>query len=129
MSGQLSLHSLPEPAASKRSGRFASESIAIEAAPGIALDQMRQNDQIVIQTSHSAYIFLVIDPANRLGMVFGGWFGDYPTEAYLEVLPAADDDRLRSGSRALFYVGSPAGYKRVTTSVITNLIYRRANLE
>lgn len=127
MSGQHCLRSLPEPAASKRSGRLATERIAIEAAPEIALDQMRQSDQIVIQTSHSAYIFLVIDPAKRLGMVVGGFFGDYATEAYLDVLPAADDDRLRAGSHALFYVGSRAGYNRVTTSIITNLVYRPAN--
>jgi hypothetical protein len=127
MSGRLCLGSLPEPAASKRSGRLATERIPNEAASEVPLDQMRENDQIVIQTSHSAYIFLVIDPVMRLGLVVGGLFGEYATEAYLEVLPAAHDDRLRTGSRAIFYVGSRAGYKRVTTSIITNLIYRQAN--
>jgi hypothetical protein len=94
--------------------------------PEIALDQLRIGDQVVIQTAHSAYIYLVTDPAKRLGMVVGGVFGNYAAEAFLKVSPAADNYRLRAGARALFYIRSSAGYRRVTTSVITGLILRRA---
>jgi hypothetical protein len=101
----------------------------IGTTPEIALDQLRIGDQIVIQTAHSAYIYLVTDPAKRLGMVVGGVFGNYAAEAFLRVSPAADNYRLRAGARALFYIRSSAGYRRVTTSVITDLILRRAVTE
>lgn len=97
--------------------------------PEIALDQLRIGDQIVIQTAHSAYVYLVTDPAQRLGMVVGGVFGNYAAEVFLKASPAADNYRLTAGARALFYTRSSAGYRRVTTSVITGLILRRAATE
>lgn len=97
----------------------------MEAIPEIELDQLSAGDQIVIFTTHSDYIFLVSDPAKHLGMVIGGVFGNYAVEAYLRVLPVAGDCRLRAGSRAVFYVGSSVGCRRVTTSIITNLVLRR----
>jgi hypothetical protein len=92
----------------------------------IALDQLRANDQILIQTAFSAYVFLVIDPAKPLGLVVGGVFGDYAAEASLEVLSIRPTSRLRVGLCARFHVESPAGCRRITTSVITNLLCRRA---
>ena len=101
----------------------------IGTTPEIALDQLRIGDQIVIQTAHSAYVYLVTDPAQCLGMVVGGVFGNYAAEVFLKASPAADIYRLRAGARALFYTRSSAGYRRVTTSVITGLILRRAATE
>jgi len=112
--------------ANQRPSPSISPSDFIEATPEIPFDQLRPGDQIVIQTAHSAYIFLVRDPARRLGMVVGGVFGNYAAEAYLEVLSVADDFRRRAGACAIFYVTSGAECRRVRTSVITCLIYRRA---
>ena len=106
-----------------------SPSESLEATPEIALDQLRVGDQIVIQTAHSAYIFLVIDPSKHLGLVVGGVFGNYAAEASLGVLPATRDHRLRPGVRVRFYIGSSAGGRRVTTSTVTDIIHRRIGTE
>jgi hypothetical protein len=133
MSNQLNLVSLPEPV--KRStGNLTSGSRTPSRQSGalateIALDQLRVNDQVLIQTAHSTYIFLVIDPAKHLGLVVGGLFGDYAAEAYLEVTPITRDQCLRAGVRACFYIRSSSGYRRVITSAITSLIHRRAGTE
>jgi hypothetical protein len=83
----------------------------------------------VIRTAHSTYIFLVIDPSKHLGLVVGGLFGDYTAEAFLEVSPISQDQRLRAGVRVHFYVRSNMRSRRVTTSAITGLIHRRARTE
>src|SRR5262249_43067827 len=106
---------LPEPAAANQSGRLE-----------IAIDQLRANDQILIRTAFSTYVFLVIDPAKRLGLVVGGVFGDYAAEASLEILSVRHTSRLRAGLCARFHVESRGGRKRITTSVVTSLVYRRA---
>lgn len=103
-------------ATSRRSGILSAE---------IAFDQLRVNDQIVIRTAHSAYIFLVVDPLRQLGLVVGGVFGNYATEAYLDTAPVTQDNRLRTGLRARFHTGADGMGRRVITSVITELIHRR----
>ncbi|HKR59084.1 MAG TPA: hypothetical protein VJS64_05070 [Pyrinomonadaceae bacterium] len=100
-----------------------------QATPEIALDQTRVNDQVVIRTAHSTYIFLVTDPSRHLGLVVGGLFGDYAAEVFLEVLPVTEHHRLKAGMRVCFYIGSRAGCKRVITSAVTELIYRRTGTE
>jgi hypothetical protein len=100
-----------------------------EATAEIALNQLRANDQVLIQTVHSTYIFLVTNPGKCLGLVVGGVFGDYAVEASLEAFPFAHDCNLRAGVRVRFYVESAAGSKRVTTSVITNLIHRKVGTQ
>lgn len=100
-----------------------------EATAEIALNQLLANDQILIQTVHSTYVFLVTNPAKCLGLVVGGVFGDYAAEASLEAFPFVHDCNLRAGVRVRFYVESAAGSKRVTTSVITNLIHRKVGTQ
>ena len=133
MSSQLKLITLPEQVnhdtgnlpSRRRTLSCQSDSMATE----ITLDQLRINDQVVIRTAHSTYIFLVIDPSKHLGLVVGGLFGDYAAEAFLEMEPGTCDHRLRAGVRLCFYIESSAGGKRVTTSAVTDLIYRRTGKE
>jgi len=93
----------------------------------IAMDQLCTNDQVVIQTAHSTYIFLVIDARLQIGQVVGGVFGDYAVDALLEILPQSR--QLRVGGQALFHIKSNGGHKRVTTSAITHLIHRKKEPE
>ena len=101
-------------------------SVETQATPEIALDQLRETDQLVIRTLNSVYIFLVADPVNRNGLLSGGVIGNDPAQAVLDSSPSVQDHRLRAGERARFYVTTEAGLKRVTTSVITDLIHQRA---
>jgi hypothetical protein len=133
MSRQLNLISLPEQVnhttGNLSSGSRTSSRQSGPLATEIALDQLRVNDQIVIRTAHGTYIFLVIDPSKHLGLVVGGVFGDYAVEAFLEVAPVTRDQLLKAGMRVCFYIGSIAGGKRVTTSAVTDLNYRRTGTE
>jgi len=133
MSRRLNLISLPE-RVNRTTGKLSSGSRSSYRQSGplateIALDQLRVNDQVVIRTAYSTYIFQVIDPSKHLGMVIGGVFGDYAARAYLEVAPITRDHRLRTGVRVCFYVESNPWGKRVTTSVVTELIHRRTGTE
>ncbi len=133
MSRRLNLISLPE-SVNRSTGNLSSGSRTLSRQSGalvteIALNQLRMNDQVVIRTVHSTYIFLVIDPSKHLGLVVGGAFGDYAVEASLEVMPVTHDHRLSMGVRVCFYIGASVGSKRVTTSAITELIHRRAGTE
>src|SRR5215475_7332718 len=96
-------------------------SVATEAAPEIALDQLRGADQLVIRTLNNTYTFLVNDPVKRNGLLSGGVIGNDPVQAVLVAAPAKHGHRLRAGGKACFYVTSGADLKRVTTSVITHL--------
>jgi len=91
----------------------------------IALEQLHAGDQIVIQARYGAYIFRVIGPPQRLGLLVGGVFGNYAVQAVLEMLPVETDHLLRAGGRALFHVESSADPRLVPTSVITHPIHRR----
>jgi hypothetical protein len=74
----------------------------IETAPKIALDQLGVGDQIVIQTAHGVYIYLVTDTAKHLGMVVGGVFGNYAAEARPGSIASCGRGSLQSRrSRAL----------------------------
>ena len=133
MSSHLDLTSLVGPSISKRSGPLVGAELAITSAASsaespseVALNQLRADDQLLIQTAHSTYIFLVLDRANRIGMVVGGAFGDYAERAHLEGVPDARDGCLRTGMRVRFHVESGAGRRRVTSSIITGLIHRKA---
>jgi len=95
-------------------------------APEIALDQLRAADRLVILTLNSVYTFLVNDPVNRKGLLSGGVIGNDAVQAVLEVASSAQDHRLRTGERVRFYIISGPSIKRVTTSVVTNLIHRRS---
>ena len=101
-------------------------SVATEAATEIALDHLRGADQLVIRTLNNTYTFLVDDPVKRNGLLSGGVIGNDPVQAVLDSAPAMRGHRLRAGERACFYVTSGGGLKRMTTSVITHLIHRRA---
>jgi hypothetical protein len=136
MSGKLNFNSSLGPISANRSGSLTGsgnqerDSVSTERGETmveISLDQLRINDQILIRTKYSTYTFLVIDPTKFLGLVVGGVFGDYAVEAYLETRSSPLDHRLRAGIRVSFYASSTVGCRRVTTSAITKILYRRSN--
>jgi hypothetical protein len=96
----------------------------------IAFDDVKASDRILIQTKNSEYRFAVVDPESRRGTLSGGSIGEGLQDATLiGVLTGGrnaedrDTSKLKIDSRALFYVNVGAGQKRVTTSIITNLIH------
>jgi hypothetical protein len=119
----------PADGSTSRASRRPKRTDSLWATPEIALDQLHTGDQILIRTVNSTYIFLVTDPAKRLGLLVGGVFGNYAAHAVLDVWPVEPDQRLRAGARARFQVESSAGIKRVISSVITGLTHRRTGTE
>jgi hypothetical protein len=134
MSGLLDRTTLLEPVSSRRTVRLGKKTTVLETCADfadsvtvIACGQLRANDQILIHTEHSTYIFLVIDPIKPLGLVVGGVFGDYAAKVFLDTMPMVQDCVLQTGRRVIFHAATIFGHKRVTTSVITELVYRPAN--
>jgi hypothetical protein len=100
----------------------------------IAFDEVNAADKILIQTKNSEYRFSVVDPEGRRGRLSGGSFGNQLQDATLVGAligshgnASKDTSRLKINSRALFYINVGAGLKRLTTSVITNLILIRGD--
>jgi len=99
----------------------------------ITFDDIRMNDKVVIRTMNSEYRFAVIDPSSHKGMLSGGSLGDEPQEAFLiESLSRGEDGNwqdfrgLKTGARALFYIGTGRHLERVTTSKISRLTLVKA---
>lgn len=85
-------------------------------------------DRISIQTKNSKYQFSVLDPSRRKGMLTGGFLGNVACEAIL--LGAISEDEtdfvssgLKTGSRAIFILGTNARVDRLITSVGTNITH------
>jgi hypothetical protein len=110
---------------------------AIESAGSteeIDFDEVNASDRILIRTQNSVYRFSVVDPRSRSGKLSGGSFGNQLQDATLMGMligshgdGSGDTSRLKVNSCALFYVTVGAGLKRVTTSVITDLVLIRGD--
>lgn len=94
----------------------------------IAFRDLRATDTIMIETQYSTYGFLVADPHCRRGVLWGNSLkNDLPdvvlvaTMAKTGMGTCVDLSGLRTGARAIFYVGNCASGWRLTTSVITAL--------
>lgn len=87
---------------------------------------IQPDDEIVIETNNSSYHFAIVDPAECRGNLSGGKLGAQTSEAVL-VASVSDNDinlnkrEIQTHHRALFYLCSPDGYKRLVTSEIVHL--------
>ena len=102
----------------------------------LAFKDIDESDMILIRTQNSEYRFAITDPQGRRGILTGGSLGDERRDANLiGALPESgmavvdDTSKLKTGSRALFYLSARKGIERLITSVITNINHRRGRKE
>ncbi len=97
----------------------------------INLDNLGAADQILIETAHSVYSFTVTDPALPAGKLIGGILGNRQVKASL--VPSQlrssnsrfDRRSLRIGSKLMFLIEHGNNLRRLTTSTVTKLLYRK----
>lgn len=96
----------------------------------IAFNELHASDNILILTANSTYRFAVTDPMRRRGFLSGGALADYMEDATLVGVLVenhsgfmSDTSGLRTESCALFFIKEGNGFKRLTTSIITNLVH------
>ncbi|HVG19093.1 MAG TPA: hypothetical protein VNI02_08560 [Blastocatellia bacterium] len=94
----------------------------------IIFKDISPSDRIMIRTQNSEYRFSVLDPDERRGILTGGSLGNQQRNAVLVGTLsgggnsfASDASKLKTGSRALFYLTAKNGVERLITSIITNL--------
>ena len=92
----------------------------------IAFSELFAADTIWVRTSRHDYEFSLSDLSSLSGTLTGGFLGDRRAEAVLSGAMSADrtgfdSARLKTGSRAVFFVETQEGVHRVVTSVITDL--------
>jgi hypothetical protein len=101
-----------------------------EMTKAIAFNELHESDNILILTANSTYRFAVTDPMRRRGFLSGGALADYIEDATLVGVLVenhsgfmSDTSGLRTESCALFFIKEGNGFKRLTTSIITNLVH------
>ena len=101
----------------------------------LPLERVSATDKVVIRTVNSTYVFWLIDPDARRGLLSGGLVGHRLCNAVLvgTVTDAArnipaDPTVLRTNSRALFFIKAKNGLERLITSVITKLVHIKGHL-
>ncbi len=103
--------------------------------PGIKelpLEKINATDRVVIHTVNSTYMFSLIDPEGRRGLLSGGLLGRRVCDAVLVGTlnrvgqdQPPDPSALRTNCRALFFIRAKTGLERLITSVITRLDHIR----
>lgn len=100
----------------------------------VLFEDLKASDSLTIHTEYSRYSFLVLDPAERVGILTGGRLRRSMVKAILVGMIEDDDESRRTesslgvGAQALFHIKSRQGVRRITTSVITNIIHEKASL-
>jgi hypothetical protein len=100
----------------------------------MAFGDLRQADSISVQTERSNYQFSILDPINRMGMLTGGMLGDQAREAVL-IGAVSDDDgvydttELKTGWRAVFFVGADNTLSHMITSVVTDIAHIKGTVD
>jgi len=99
----------------------------------IALDALNESDLILIKTVNSTYCFLVSDPVRRLGILMGGVVGGAGVAAVALGAEIGKNGqvsgsfaKLYTGARAIFFLRSPDGPRRLVTSAVTRLVQTKA---
>jgi hypothetical protein len=95
---------------------------------GIISEYLYGIDRLSLQTLKSNYQFTVIDPFNRKGLLTGGVLGSQRLEAVLAGTISVDStdfdsSELKPGRRAVFFVSNEDLVQRLTTSVITEIVF------
>jgi len=100
----------------------------------LAFKDIDESDMILIRTQNSEYRFAITDAEGRRGILSGGSLGDGGRDANLVgALPESgaaivgDTSKLKTGSRALFYLSARKGIERLITSVITGIKHRKGH--
>ncbi|HST21101.1 MAG TPA: hypothetical protein VLR90_08290 [Blastocatellia bacterium] len=96
----------------------------------INLDKLVAADQILIETTHSVYSFTITDPGIPSGKLIGGVLGNRQVKASLVPSQLHDSSRfarrsLRIGSRLMFLIEHENYLRRLTTSTVTKILYRK----
>ena len=97
----------------------------------INLDNLGAADQILIETAHSVYSFTITDPALPSGKLIGGVLGNRQVKASLVPSQLRSSSSrfarrsLRTGSRLMFLIEHGNNLRRLTTSTVTKLLYRK----
>lgn len=98
----------------------------------IDITSLIAGDQLLIETNHSIYIFIIADPRKGIGNLIGGLLGNYMARACLLSLSidksTALQNRksLRPSMHARFLIESGNRIRCLCTSPITKLIHRSA---
>ena len=86
-----------------------------------------------MKTRHSVYLFSVTNANQCLGILSGGSLGEHSYEAVLigsAVQGVGNEvayfDKVKTGSRAVFFVYDSSGTTRMITSEITRLTFVKA---
>jgi len=93
----------------------------------ITLAEVRPNQEIVISTESSVYLFCVTDPVECLGVLTGGALGSKFREVYFAGsrhpcgLDGRDSKTLETGTQACFFMERKGCVERLTTSLIIDL--------
>jgi len=98
----------------------------------ILFEDLNASDSLTIHTEYSRYSFLILDPVQRVGILTGGRLRRSMARATLVGMIEDDDESrrdessLRVGAQALFHLKSQQGIRRITTSVVTNIIHEKS---
>jgi hypothetical protein len=94
----------------------------------IIFKDLKPDENLLIRTQNSEYRFRVIDPDERRGLLSGGSLGNIRREAVLigtlpdgSYIEAADAETIKTGTRALFFLGATRGIERLITSAIKEI--------
>lgn len=99
----------------------------VEESRPIDVGSLRVGAELVIRTRNGEYVFVLTDPATRLGRLSGGSLEGEAREAVLACAVSGDGDSTRSeahlrvGSRAVFYLFAEDRTKTLATSTIREL--------
>ena len=108
----------------------AAEGEANETAGEIELDQLKPDDQLIIETAHSIYHFTVVNPQLLYGKLIGGILGNQAVGATLKFScsacesPVFTAQRLKLGLSIVFNIEWDNGLRQLLTSTITGLRLR-----
>jgi hypothetical protein len=107
-----------------------SDTFFIDAKQNIDFDEIKTNEELLIETQNSTYKFCVRDAASRRGVLSGGALGDAVKTAIFIGAIAKNGERyvsdywgLRRDARALFFLETENGMKHLITSPVTNLVH------
>src|SRR5256885_3219297 len=88
----LSLSNEPEPTGS---------TVASVGIDEILFDEFKEAERLIIQTKNSTYTFSITEPIEHRGTLIGGVLDKNAVSAQLV---GPDPDRLKTGSRAIFWI-------------------------
>ena len=101
----------------------------------VLLKELGAGDSLTIQTEHSSYTFMVLDPLERTGILTGGKLKRHMMRVTLvgsldereQSIGKVRDEpgRLQIGAQAVFYLKSAQCIRRITTSPVKHILHIR----